>query len=123
MFFRTILQAYSGGSRTTSGYNPADWTTSEGFSTDINEVGFTVEKSPVSAISRKLKTRWTQELEEDLNAVHSINAEKVLQEIATEEITTGMNREMLAILDAYAVQNALSTAANAFDYQSNPSSS
>jgi hypothetical protein len=116
MFFKTILQAYSGGSKSTSGYNPADWTTAEGFSTDINEVGFIVEKTSVSAISRKLKTRWTQELEEDLNAVHSINAEKVLQEIATEEITTGMNREMLAVLDAYAVQNALTTAANNWDY-------
>lgn len=118
MQFKTILQGYSGGTKLTSGFNAGGYVGSgatDGFSEYVNEIGFAIDKTAVSVASRKLKTRWTMELEEDLNAVHSINAEKTLQQIATEEISQGMNREMLEILDAYALQNAL-TGVSDFDY-------
>lgn len=118
MQFKTILQGYSGGTKLASGYNAGGYTgygATDGFSEYVNEVGFAIDKTNVTVASRKLKTRWTMELEEDLNAVHSINAEKTLQQIATEEISQGMNREMLEILDAYALQNAL-TGVNDFNY-------
>ena len=72
--------------------------TGETLGSDINELGFEISSSTVTAKTRKLKTRWTIELEDDLRAVHGMNAEQLLSGFCGEEIVREMNREFLNLV-------------------------
>lgn len=74
--------------------------TGEDLSTDMKEVGFHIETDTVTAKTRKLKAKWTEELEQDLQAIHNMNAERLLSSIASDEITLEMNREFIALVSA-----------------------
>jgi hypothetical protein len=66
---------------------------------DINELGITIEQQSIVAKVRKLKARWTREIEEDLKNSHSLNVEQLLTQVASEEIIREQNREFIGILD------------------------
>ena len=49
----------------------------------------------VTAVSRKLKAKWSPELAQDLNAYHSLDAEVELTQILSEQIALEIDREVL----------------------------
>jgi hypothetical protein len=62
---------------------------------DINEMGFTIEKSTVTAKTRQLKAEYSMELAQDLKAVHGLDAESELANILSGEILGEINREVI----------------------------
>ena len=91
--YKIIFSNYTGTHATADGEN---------LSTDMKEVGFNIETSTVTAKTRKLKAKWTEELEQDLMAIHNMNAERLLTSIASDEIVMEMNREFIALIAAKA---------------------
>jgi hypothetical protein len=67
------------------------------------EMGFSIEKSTVTAESRQLKANYTMELAQDLKAVHGLNAESELASILSSEILGEINREMIQTMNTAAV--------------------
>jgi len=64
-------------------------------STDIPEIDIRVDSVAVTAITRKLKAKWTPELGQDLNAYHNLDAEVELTSILSEHIALEIDREIL----------------------------
>ena len=61
----------------------------------FNEMGFTIEKSTVTAVSRALKAEYSLELAQDLKAIHGLDAETELANILSTEILAEINREVI----------------------------
>ena len=59
------------------------------------EMGFSIEKSVVTAKTRQLKAEYTMELAQDLKAVHGLDAESELANILSGEILAEINREVI----------------------------
>jgi hypothetical protein len=91
--YKMIFPEYTGTHTTAAGEN---------LSTDMKEVGFNIETATVTAKTRKLKAKWTEELEQDLMAIHNMNAERLLTSIASDEIVIEMNREFIGLIAAKA---------------------
>jgi hypothetical protein len=70
--------------------------------TATRELGFEIVSNTINAKTRKLKTRWTIELEDDLRAVHGMNAEQLLSGFCGDEIVKEMNREFIDKVKTYA---------------------
>ncbi len=68
----------------------------------IAEMGFTIEKSTVTAKSRALKAEYTLELAQDLKAIHGLDAETELSNILSTEILAEINREVVRTINAQA---------------------
>lgn len=68
----------------------------EALNTDMKEMGFEVISSTVNAETRKLKAKWTMELEDDLRAVHGMNAEQLLSGFCSDEMVREMNTEFIS---------------------------
>jgi|13_taG_2_1085334.scaffolds.fasta_scaffold01098_7 hypothetical protein len=64
-------------------------------SSSLNEMGFTIEKSTVTAKTRQLKAEYSMELAQDLKAVHGLDAESELANILSGEILAEINREVI----------------------------
>jgi hypothetical protein len=89
------------------GSNPVDFTTgylaaigeSLGTASDgsnaIKEMAFTIDKYSIIADTRKLRARWSTELEQDMRAIHGLSAEDELVSILNTEIAGELNREIL----------------------------
>ena len=69
---------------------------------DFAEMGFTIEKSTVTARSRALKAEYTLELAQDLKAIHGLDAETELANILSTEILAEINREVIRTINAQA---------------------
>ena len=65
---------------------------------DIPEIDIQVDSVAVTAITKKLKAKWTPELGQDLNAYHNLDAEVELTSILSEQIALEIDREILADL-------------------------
>jgi hypothetical protein len=65
-------------------------------------MGFTVDKTTVTAQTRALKAEYTMELAQDLKAVHGLDAEAELANILSVEILAEINREVLETVNAKA---------------------
>lgn len=63
--------------------------------TAFNEVSFTIEKTSVTAKTRALKAEYTMELQQDLKAIHGLDAETELSNILSTEILAEINREVV----------------------------
>ena len=61
----------------------------------IPEIDIKIESLAVTAVSRKLKAKWSPELAQDLNAYHSLDAEVELTQILSEQIALEIDREVL----------------------------
>jgi len=59
-----------------------------------NEMSFTIEKTAVEAQMRGLKAEYTNEVAQDLRAVHGLDAETELANILSTEILGEINREI-----------------------------
>ena len=91
-------------------------TTGEGVSTaaaegteTFNEMGFTIDKTTVTAKTRQLKAEYSMELAQDLKAVHGLDAESELANILSGEILAEINREVIRKIVATSVVGAQQT--------------
>jgi len=71
------------------------------------EMGFTIEKSTVTAKSRALKAEYTIELAQDLRAIHGLDAETELANILSTEILAEINREVIRTINSQAKTGCL----------------
>ena len=74
----------------------------EGEQDFFNDMGFTIEKSTVTAVTRGLKAEYTMELAQDLKAIHGLDAESELANILSTEILAEINREVIRTINAKA---------------------
>lgn len=65
----------------------------------LNEMGFTIERTSVTAHSRALRATYSVELVQDLKAIHGLNAESELANILTTEILAEINREVIRTIN------------------------
>jgi len=63
--------------------------------TSIPEINLKVDSVSVTAITKKLKAKWTPELGQDLNAYHNLDAEVELTSILSEQIALEIDREIV----------------------------
>jgi hypothetical protein len=61
----------------------------------FQDMGFTIEKSTVTARTRALRAAYTMELAQDLKAIHGLDAESELSNILSTEILAEINREVV----------------------------
>ena len=66
-----------------------------GSGTHIKEVNMTVEKAQVEAKTRKLRSRWSLEVAQDLKAMHGLDLESEMMDILSYEITQEIDRELI----------------------------
>ena len=66
-----------------------------GINADIPEIDIKVDSIAVTAITKKLKAKWTPELGQDLNAYHNLDAEVELTSVLSEQIGLEIDRELL----------------------------
>ena len=64
----------------------------------IPEIDIKVDSVAITAMTKKLKAKWTPELGQDLNAYHNLDAEVELTSILSEQIALEIDREILADL-------------------------
>jgi hypothetical protein len=83
---------------------------------DIPEIDIKVDSISVTAITKKLKAKWTPELGQDLNAYHNLDAEVELTSILSEQIALEIDREILEdlVVGATAATRFWSRAAGRF---------
>ncbi len=67
----------------------------DGTFSEFNEMAFSIEKKTVTAKTRALKAEYTTELQQDLRAVHGLDAETELANILSSEILAEINREVV----------------------------
>ena len=111
------------GVNTAGVYNvkPADTTASgetydDSGAPEFQDMGFTIEKSTVTARTRALRAAYTMELAQDLKAIHGLDAESELSNILSTEILAEINREVVRTIYITAeVGSQTSSAAGIFD--------
>ncbi len=109
---------------THTGSNPVDgtFTTGKGMTTAeaeamgdsssnaFGQMGFSIDKTTVTARSRALKAEYTLELAQDLKAVHGLDAESELSNILSQEIMFEINREVVRTIYTVAKVGSPATA-------------
>jgi hypothetical protein len=65
---------------------------------EIPEIDIKVDSTAVTAMTKKLKAKWTPELGQDLNAYHNLDAEVELTSILSEQVALEIDREILGDL-------------------------
>ena len=99
----------AGGATVGSVVGAADWllesdvTTVSGNIGDVTadgipEIDIKVDSVAVTAITKKLRAKWSPELGQDLNAYHNLDAEVELTSILSEQIALEIDREVLGDL-------------------------
>ena len=104
--FKIIFSNYTGSMATGTG---------EALAEAMKEIDFEVKRETITAKTRKLKAKWTIELEQDLKAIHNMNAESLLKMLASDQIVMEMNKEFVDL-----VRSKVGTTA-AYDYDINNS--
>jgi len=61
----------------------------------IPEIDIKVDSIAVTAMTKKLKAKWTPELGQDLNAYHNLDAEVELTSLLSEQIALEIDREIM----------------------------
>lgn len=104
------VSAFSGPVSTAAGEalsgNYVDVTNTGGF----KNMGFSIEKSTVTAKTRALKADYTMELAQDLKAVHGLDADAEISNILSTEILAEINREVVGTVNAKAKVGATGSA-------------
>jgi len=62
---------------------------------NIPEIDIKVDSISVTAVTKKLKAKWSPELGQDLNAYHNLDAEVELTSILSEHVALEIDREIL----------------------------
>lgn len=74
------------------------------------EMTFAIEKQSVTAEARALKAQYTDELVQDLKAIHGLNARDELVSILSTEMIAEQNRELVMLIANQAKQGCQNTA-------------
>jgi len=75
----------------------------------MKEVGLKIVKSTVEAVTRKLKTQWSLETEQDLKNMHGVSIDNDIVNLLSYEITQEIDRELLCAMTAAANQTVTFT--------------
>jgi hypothetical protein len=88
---------------------PMSTDSAEALGTDdaFAEMGFTIERSTVTAKSRALKAEYSIELAQDLRAIHGLDAETELANILSTELLAEINREVVRTINSQAKTGCL----------------
>jgi len=62
---------------------------------NIPEIDIRIDSISITAVTKKMKAKWTPELGQDLNAYHNLDAEVELTSILSEQIGLEIDREIL----------------------------
>ena len=62
---------------------------------EIPEIDIKIDSVAVTAITKKLKAKWSPELGQDLNAYHNLDAEVELTQILSEQVALEIDREIV----------------------------
>jgi hypothetical protein len=89
----TITDRFSNGGQIGSVVGGEEWAL-EG-NAEIPEIDIKVDSVAVTAITKKLKAKWTPELGQDLNAYHNLDAEVELTQILSEQVALEIDREIV----------------------------
>ena len=76
----------------------------------FGQMGFSIDKTTVTATTRALKAEYTLELAQDLKAVHGLDAESELSNILSQEIMFEINREVVRTIYTVAKPGSPATA-------------
>lgn len=99
--YNTIDNTYSGTYSTSAGEALGSDSTGDkglgiGDGTAINELSMTLEKDQVEAKTRKLRSRWSIEVAQDIQNMHGLDLESEMTEALSYEITAEIDRELIA---------------------------
>ena len=86
--------------------------TGTGSPAGFGQMGFTVDKTTVTAKTRALKAEYTMELAQDLKAVHGLDAEAELANILSVEILAEINREVIETVNSKAKTGGYNNSGN-----------
>ena len=105
--YNHIDTSYSGSYATSAGEGLGSDTATDvglgiGSGTAIKEVNMTVEKAQVEAATRKLRSRWSVEVAQDLKAMHGLDLEEEMLDILAYEITAEIDREIIDTINTVA---------------------
>ena len=84
---------FAAGNSTGSVVGQATWALEN--QAEMPEIDIKVDSIAVTAITKKLKAKWSPELGQDLNAYHNLDAEVELTSILSEQIALEIDREIL----------------------------
>lgn len=108
-----LTAGYTTGTGMTTAAAEALGTTGGG---SYGEMAFSIEKLTASVTSRALKAQFSNELAQDLRAIHGMDAESELGNILSTEVTTELNRELIRTIYGIAKPGAVdNTTAGVFD--------
>lgn len=62
---------------------------------DFQEMSINIDSTSVTAKSRALKAEYSHEIQQDMKAIHGLDADKELANILTQEILAEINREVI----------------------------
>lgn len=65
----------------------------------IKEVNLTIEKAQVEARTRKLRSRWSLEVAQDIKSMHGLELEEEMMDVLVYEITAEIDRELIDVID------------------------
>jgi len=72
----------------------------------IKELSMTIEKKQVEAVTRKLRSRWSLEVAQDIKAMHGLDLEEEMMDVLSYEITAEIDRELIEQIRTVAATNA-----------------
>jgi hypothetical protein len=113
--YNTIDRTYSGSYVTSAGEQLGSDVTRDrglgiGSGEGIREVNMTVEKAQVEAGTRKLRSRWSLEVAQDLRAMHGLDLEEEMMDILAYEITQEIDRELIYTIKSSATYSTATSA-------------
>ena len=91
--FRKVLKNYTG---------PVATSAAELLGYDMKEVGFSIVRKSIEAVSRKLKGEYSVEMYQDLKAMHGLNADEELMNMMAVEVQNEMDREIVEQVNTWA---------------------
>jgi hypothetical protein len=91
--FYPMVDGFTSGDALGSVKGTATW----GLEANVNipEIDIKVDSVAVTAITKKLKAKWSPELAQDLNAYHNLDAEVELTSILSEQVALEIDQEIL----------------------------
>jgi hypothetical protein len=98
--YNTIDKDYSGTYETSAGEALGSNETNDlglgfGDGTAIKELSMTLEKDQVEAKTRKLRSRWSIEVAQDIQNMHGLDLESEMTEALSYEVTAEIDRELI----------------------------
>jgi len=93
--FGAILPGYSGSYATA---------TAEALGTNMNEIGFSIARKNVTAVSRALKGQYTVEMYQDLKAQHGLLADEEIMSLMSYEMQAEIDREVVDFVNTNSTQ-------------------